>query len=771
MPTYSNSSSSDSYHITDDSADSSSPNERPNEQLRSQFAVQGMRCQNCAIRIEKSLNKKPMVKQASVNFASEMVTVEHTDPQLTDEHIIDWIHAIGYEARAYRLDHQLDHRLDRASDVDATDGIKNELPWRLILLLFCLLPFLWGMLGMLLAQGMSWMPPLWIQFVLASFVQFVLAVPFYKSAWGSIKENMANMDVLVVVGTLAIWGYSTVVWLAQLGVMNVGSVMGGHVYFEAGVMVIAFVRLGKYLENRTKSHTLNSINLLLSLTPTVVERRSDMGDFHEVALSDVQVGDVLRAKQSSRIAADGKVIEGNGYCDESHLTGESRQLNKQCGDDVLAGALVVNGSFLYKVMSLGSQTQLGDMIQALSEAQGSKAPMARMADKVAAVFVPMVILIALVTAVVTYHFTQSIETSLLHSVSVLVIACPCALGLATPAAIMAGMGLAAKYGVWFKDAKSLEQAGNINVVVMDKTGTLTVGKPKVVDKMLVSRQIEFKDVLQLVASLEAHTSHPLAVPLLALAKQHKLPLLPVHQVQVVAGQGIMGVIDGIGLIKVGSPELTGFEFPKQMPKVWQLASVVTVSADAYPLAAFALADKLKSDAAATVKALQHANIEVVMMSGDGKSVVSHMADELGILQAYAQMNPRQKAEKIANMQTQGQKIAMVGDGVNDAAAMTQADASFAMAQATDIAQHSASAKLVGESLQHVFHAQQIAKKTLTNIKQNLFFAFIYNVIGIPLAAFGFLNPMIAAAAMALSSISVLVNALRLTYYQPTDVKD
>lgn len=289
--------------------------------------------------------------------------------------------------------------------------------------------------------------------------------------------------------------------------------------------------------------------------------------------------------------------------------------------------------------------------------------------------------------------------------------------------------------------------------------------------MLVSHQIEFKDVLQLVASLEAHTSHPLAVPLLALAKQYKLPLLPVHQVQVVAGQGIMGVIDGIGLIKVGSPELTGFEFPKQMPKVWQLASVVTVSADAYPLAAFALADKLKSDAAATVKALQHANIEVVMMSGDGKSVVSHMADELGILQAYAQMNPRQKAEKIANMQTQGQKIAMVGDGVNDAAAMTQADASFAMAKATDIAQHSASAKLVGESLQHVFHAQQIAKQTLTNIKQNLFFAFIYNVIGIPLAAFGFLNPMIAAAAMALSSISVLLNALRLTYYQPTDVKD
>lgn len=728
-----------------------------------QLAIDGMTCQACASRIEKVLNKKPSVYEVSVNFAGETANVDYDPTQTTPEQVTEWVNKTGFVANLQAAD-----SLFAQTDEDTA----TEYPWRLIGLWVCLLPFLVGMAGMLVGQGMAWMPPVWIQFILATIVQFGLALPFYKSAWASIKGGLANMDVLVVIGTVTIWVYSTYLWLTH-GDGTLNSLLqsghaGGHgpaVYFEAGVMVIAFVRTGKYLEERTKKHSLNSIDLLLSLTPDEVEQQQPNGDFHNVALQDVQVGDILRAKQGSRVATDGTVIDGSGWCVESHLTGESVPLKKEEGDGLLAGALVENGSLLYRVSAKGSDTKLGDMVQALSDAQGSKANLARLADRVTAIFVPVVVTIALITFGLTWWLTGMIDTALMHAVSVLVIACPCALGLATPAAIMAGMGVAARHGVWFKDAQSLEAAGNIDTVVLDKTGTLTIGKPTIVDNVMVDKSLAVDDVLQIAASVEAHASHPLATALINAATERNLPLMNVTDISVIKGAGIQANIEGLGLIKVGSAEFANLTLPKLMPKVWQIASTVAISINDEPLGAFALADDLKDDTPQAIRALQDAGINVILMSGDKQSVVDHVAGQLGIEQAYGKMSPRDKASQIALLQTAGHKVAMAGDGVNDAPAMATADASFAMFEGTDVAQHSASARLMGESLMHIDAAQKIANATVRNIKQNLFFAFIYNCLGIPLAAFGFLNPMIAAAAMALSSISVLMNALRLTRFK------
>ena len=728
-----------------------------------QLAIDGMTCQACASRIEKVLNKKPSVYEVSVNFAGETANVDYDPTQTTPEQVTEWVNKTGFVANLQAAD-----SLFAQTDEDTA----TEYPWRLIGLWVCLLPFLVGMAGMLVGQGMAWMPPVWIQVILATIVQFGLALPFYKSAWASIKGGLANMDVLVVIGTVTIWAYSTYLWLTHGdGTLNSllqsghGSGHGPAVYFEAGVMVIAFVRTGKYLEERTKKHSLNSIDLLLSLTPDEVEQQQPNGDFHNVALQDVQVGDILRAKQGSRVATDGTVIDGSGWCVESHLTGESVPLKKEVGDGLLAGALVENGSLLYRVSAKGSDTKLGDMVQALSDAQGSKANLARLADRVTAIFVPVVVTIALVTFGLTWWLTGMLDTALMHAVSVLVIACPCALGLATPAAIMAGMGVAARHGVWFKDAQSLEAAGNIDTVVLDKTGTLTIGKPAIVDNVMVDKSLAVDDVLQIAASVEAHASHPLATALINAATERNLPLMNVTDISVIKGAGIQANIEGLGLIKVGSAEFANLTLPKLMPKVWQIASTVAISINDEPLGAFALADDLKDDTPQAIRALQDAGINVILMSGDKQSVVDHVAGQLGIEQAYGKMSPRDKASQIALLQTAGHKVAMAGDGVNDAPAMATADASFAMFEGTDVAQHSASARLMGESLMHIDAAQKIANATVRNIKQNLFFAFIYNCLGIPLAAFGFLNPMIAAAAMALSSISVLMNALRLTRFK------
>ena len=703
--------------------------------------IGGMTCQSCANRIEKVLNKKPFVQQAGVNFAVEEAQVVFDATQASETQIIEIIHKTGFSAH-----------IKQANELPIEEN--TSIPWRLIILWIINIPFLIGMLGMMSGSHHLMLPPIW-QFALASIVQLWLAIPFYRGAIGSIRGGLANMDVLVSTGTLTIYLYS-----AFMLFYHADHAMG-HVYFEASVMVIGFVSLGKFLEDRTKKHSLNSLSMLLQLTPKkVTVLRNEK--WSEIALDQVNIGEIIRANQGERIAADGIIESGNGWCDESHLTGESRPEEKQKGGKVLAGAMVTEGSIIYRANQLGSQTLLGDMMNALSDAQGSKAPIARFADKVASVFVPVVLVISLVTFALTYILTNNSVSSLIHAVSVLVIACPCALGLATPAAIMVGLGKAVNAGVWFKDAAAMEETAHVDTVVLDKTGTLTKGELEISALWQPQSAVYSEDDLyRFAAAVERQANHPIAKAIVQAAEQKMLEIPTALFSKMEVGQGIQAELEQVGTIKVGKPDYCGLILPKNLEDIWQIASIVAVSINDKPIGAFALTDTLKNDSLHAIQRLQRQNIDVVIMSGDQQSVVDYIAKQLGINKAFGGLSPRDKAEQIQKLKDLGHIVAMVGDGINDAPALASANVSFAMKSGSDIAEQTASATLMQHSVNQLVDALFIARATLKNIKQNLFFALIYNILGIPLAAFGFLSPIIAGAAMALSSISVLMNALRL----------
>ena len=708
--------------------------------------IGGMTCQSCANRIEKVLNKKPFVQQAGVNFAAEEAQVVFDSTQASETEIIEIIHKTGFTAH-----------IKQVNELPIEEK-NTSIPWRLIILWIINIPFLIGMLGMMSGSHNLMLPPIW-QFALASIVQLWLAIPFYRGAIGSIRGGLANMDVLVSTGTLTIYLYS-----AFMLFYHANHAMG-HVYFEASVMVIGFVSLGKFLEDRTKKHSLNSLSMLLQLTPKkVTALRNDK--WTEIALDQVNIGEIIRANQGERIAADGIIENGNGWCDESHLTGESRPEEKQKGGKVLAGAMVTEGSIIYRANQLGSQTLLGDMMNALSDAQGSKAPIARFADKVASVFVPAVLLISLVTFTLTYILTNDSVSSLIHAVSVLVIACPCALGLATPAAIMVGLGKAVNAGVWFKDAAAMEETAHVDTVVLDKTGTLTKGELEISALWQPQSAVYSEDDLyRFAAAVERQANHPIAKAIVQAAEQKMLDIPTALFAKMEVGQGIQAELEQVGTIKVGKPDYCGLILPKNLEDIWQIASIVAVSINDEPIGAFALTDTLKNDSLHAIQRLQQQNIDVVIMSGDQQSVVDYIAKQLGIKKAFGGLSPRDKAEQIQKLKALGHVVAMVGDGINDAPALAAANVSFAMKSGSDIAEQTASATLMQHSVNQLVDALFIARATLKNIKQNLFFALIYNILGIPLAALGFLNPVIAGAAMAMSSISVLMNALRLKKVQ------
>ena len=704
--------------------------------------IGGMTCQSCANRIEKVLNKKPFVQQAGVNFAAEEAQVVFDSTQASETQIIEIIHKTGFSAH-----------IKQANELPIEEK-NTSLPWRLIVLWIINIPFLIGMLSMMSGSHSLMLPPIW-QFALASIVQLWLAIPFYRGAIGSIRGGLANMDVLVSTGTLTIYLYS-----AFMLFYHANHAMG-HVYFEASVMVISFVSLGKFLEERTKKHSLNSLSMLLQLTPKkVTALRNDK--WTEIALDQVNIGEIIRANQGERIAADGIIESGNGWCDESHLTGESRPEEKQKGGKVLAGAMVTEGSIIYRANQLGSQTLLGDMMNALSDAQGSKAPIARFADKVASVFVPAVLLISLNTFALTDVLTNDSVSSLIHAVSVLVIACPCALGLATPASIMVGLGKTVNAGVWFKNAAAMEETAHVDTVVLDKTGTLTKGELEISALWQPQSAVySEEDLYRFAAAVERQANHPIAKAIVQAAEQKMLDIPTALFSEMEVGQGIQAELEQVGTIKVGKPDYCGLILPKNLEDVWQIASIVAVSINDEPIGAFALTDTLKNDSLHAIQRLQQQNIDVVIMSGDQQSVVDYIAKQLGIKKAFGGLSPRDKAEQIQKLKALGHVVAMVGDGINDAPALAAANVSFAMKSGSDIAEQTASATLMQHSVNQLVDALFIARATLKNIKQNLFFALIYNILGIPLAALGFLNPVIAGAAMAMSSISVLMNALRL----------
>ncbi|HFC6479116.1 TPA: heavy metal translocating P-type ATPase [Neisseria meningitidis] len=718
-------------------------------QQKIRFQIEGMTCQACASRIEKVLNKKDFVESAGVNFASEEAQVTFDDSKTSAADIAKIIEKTGYGAK------------EKTEDTLPQPEAEHHIGWRLWLLLAINIPFLIGMVGMML-KGLNWTRHDWmlsplLQFALASVVQLWLAVPFYKSAWASIKGGLANMDVLVTIGTVSIYLYSVYMLFfsphAAYGM--------AHVYFEVGIMVIGFVSLGKFLEHRTKKSSLNSLGLLLKLTPTQVNVQRD-GEWRQLPIDQVQIGDLIRANHGERIAADGIIESGSGWADESHLTGESNPEEKKAGGKVLAGALMTEGSVVYRAAQLGSQTLLGDMMNALSEAQGSKAPIARVADKAAAVFVPAVVGIALLTFIVTWLIKGDWTVALMHAVAVLVIACPCALGLATPAAIMVGMGKAVKHGIWFKDAAAMEEAAHVDAVVLDKTGTLTEGRPQVAAVYCVPDSgFDEDDLYRIAAAVEQNAAHPLARAIVSATQARGLEIPAAQNAQTVVGAGIAAEVEGAGLVKAGKAEFAELTLPEFSDGVWDIASIVAVSVDNKPIGAFALADALKADTAEAIGRLKKHNIDVYIMSGDNQGTVEYVAQQLGIAHAFGNMSPRDKAAEVQKLKAAGKTVAMVGDGINDAPALAAANVSFAMKGGADVAEHTASATLMQHSVNQLADALLVSQATLKNIKQNLFFAFFYNILGIPLAALGFLNPVIAGAAMAASSVSVLSNALRL----------
>ncbi|EGC55168.1 copper-exporting ATPase [Neisseria meningitidis M6190] len=713
-------------------------------QQKIRFQIEGMTCQACASRIEKVLNKKDFVESAGVNFASEEAQVTFDDSKTSAADIAKIIEKTGYGAK------------EKTEDTLPQAEAEHHIGWRLWLLSAINIPFLVGMAGMMIGRHDWMIPPLW-QFALASIVQLWLAIPFYKSAWASIKGGLANMDVLVTIGTVSIYLYSVYMLFFSPHAAHGMA----HVYFEAGVMVIGFVSLGKFLEHRTKKSSLNSLGLLLKLTPTQVNVQRD-GEWKQLPIDQVQIGDLIRANHGERIAADGVIESGSGWADESHLTGESNPEEKKAGGKVLAGALMTEGSVVYRAAQLGSQTLLGDMMNALSEAQGSKAPIARVADKAAAVFVPAVVGIALLTFIVTWLIKGDWTVALMHAVAVLVIACPCALGLATPAAIMVGMGKAVKHGIWFKDAAAMEEAAHVDAVVLDKTGTLTEGRPQVAAVYCVPDSgFDEDDLYRIAAAVEQNAAHPLARAIVSATQARGLEIPAAQNAQTVVGAGIAAEVEGAGLVKAGKAEFAELTLPEFSDGVWDIASIVAVSVDNKPIGAFALADALKADTAEAIGRLKKHNIDVYIMSGDNQGTVEYVAQQLGIAHAFGNMSPRDKAAEVQKLKAAGKTVAMVGDGINDAPALAAANVSFAMKGGADVAEHTASATLMQHSVNQLADALLVSQATLKNIKQNLFFAFFYNILGIPLAALGFLNPVIAGAAMAASSVSVLSNALRL----------
>ncbi|UNU73483.1 cation-translocating P-type ATPase [Moraxella nasovis] len=707
------------------------------------FKIDGMSCAACATRIEKVLNKKAGVTQALVNFASETASIQADG--VSDEQICEWIKKAGYQAKPINDNH-----------TDETLGTATKAPWEILALAVLSLPFWVGMLGMMVGSH-ALMPPIWVQFILATIVQFGFGWRFYKGAYDSLKGGLANMDVLVALGTSVIWLYSLYVWQWA---------DGHHVYFEASVMVILFISLGKFLEMRTKKQSLDSMALLMELLPSTVSVK--VGDsWKERSIDTLNIGDVLLGRMGDKIAVDGTITKGVGITNEAHLTGESRAITKQQGDTVLAGSVIMDGSFEYQATAMGRDTALGDVMSALQAAYGSKANIARLADKVAGVFVPAVVVIALLVFVANYLWLSQFDAALMRAVAVLVVACPCALGLATPVAIMAGMGVATSHGVQFKDAPSLELAGSIDMMAFDKTGTLTLGKPSIRSIHLFDKSKTGDEVLGIAASLEQHANHPLATSIVQAAKDKAIELYTVTHANNLVGQGVVGEIMGVGVVKVGSPKFVNAKDFEQVleglitqENFWDSASIVMVAINDTLIAMIAMTDELDQHAKAVIKKLEAEQVSVAILSGDKQSVADDVAGELGIMHVFGGLSPTDKAKKVASLKQQ-YRVAMIGDGVNDTPAMKMASVSFAMGEGTDVAKHSANAILAGKSIAHAYYAYKIAKLTLKNIKQNLFFAFIYNIVGIGFAAVGVLTPIYAAAMMALSSISVLANALRL----------
>lgn len=718
-----------------------------------QLQIYKMTCAACARHIEEALNKLPGVL-ATVNVATETAKVNFIRGAVTTDDLVTAVCNAGYGASVITETSRLEEKSRRQA------AYHHEL--RMFLISAALTLPLALEMGVMFTGNHEELLPRWLQWLLATPVQFWVGRRFYIGGWHALRSGSANMDVLVALGTSMAYFFSAFVTLFALD---------QHVYFEASAAIITLVLLGKIMEARAKGKTSEAIEALIKMQPKTASVERD-GKIIEVLANDLKVGDIFIVRPGENLPVDGIVIEGTSSVNESMLTGESLPVSKQAGEKVFAATSNQQGVLKCRATSVGAHTQLAAIIHLVEEAQGSKAPIQRMADTISGIFVPIVVAISIATLGITWWLNGDFVTALINAVAVLVIACPCALGLATPTAIMVGTGRGAQTGVLVKNAAALEHAEKIQTLVIDKTGTLTEGKPQVTD-VIPAASITPHDFLQIAASLEQGSEHPLAKAIMAHALKKNVPIKQVTDFTAITGSGVSARIDACEFI-LGSPKFLtdhGVLVDDKQITTLQAAGKTVIGVAATKtnspemLGYVAIADRLRETSIQAVKRLQTMGIEIVMLTGDNANTAAAIANQIGINKFRADVLPQDKAREVMKMKACGQFTGMVGDGINDAPALAAADVSFAIGAGSDVAIEAADITLIRSDLMSVADAISLSRATLGKIRQNLFFAFIYNTLGIPLAAIGMLTPVIAGAAMAMSSVSVVSNSLLLKRWQ------